>query len=266
MLGAMSRRRRDPAPPSSRPRSGPVVRTLPNGVTLVREPDAKGDVRELKGHGFLTLWPVTLHTPDGRVFRSTDWDLSRVVPPPGALRADPLLQTFCCGGPKLWYEDIERRCVQCGEDFVFEAAEQRFWYETLSFHESSTAIRCRKCRKRRRSLHALHNQLALALRATEAAPKDADAWLELARVSAELRAQSGKGDIDRGISAARKAWLLSEERLPEALYWESVLQIIAGREERGLQLEDAFLAAAGPGRRIAELTRSIQDRRSGRAR
>lgn len=269
MLRGMSRRHRDPVKPvtaKTTPKPGGAVRKLPDGRTMVREPDAKADVREVQGHGQMILWPVTMSNGEGRVWRAVEWDLSQLRVPPGALRADPNLQTFCCSGPKLWYLDIERRCVQCGDEFTFSAAEQRYWYETLSFHESSTAIRCGKCRKRRRSIHALHNQLGLALRATEGAPRDADCWLELARVSAELRVQCGKGDLDRGISAARKAWLLSDGRLPEALYWESVLHMIAGREERGLQVEDAFLAAAGPDRRTRELVRLIENRRSGRDR
>lgn len=244
-------------------KAGGTVRTLPDGRTLVRSPGAPEQHVKVPGHGFYVLRTVTWTHPNGRTWSGWEWDLSGLEIPDGALRADPTLQTYCCGGPKLWYQDIERTCVQCGQDFVFGAGEQRYWYETLSFHESSTAIRCVRCRKRARTVHALQAQLALALRATEAAPRDADRWLELAKVSAELRQATGQGDLNRGLDAARKAWRLSDERLPAALYWESVLQRLAGREAKAVQAEDAFLAHANGARGLRAWVRAIEARRAG---
>lgn len=260
----MRRRAAQKSPPPL-PVVGAKVRALPDGRVMVREPNAPTRAREVPGHGRVLFREVTF-SRDGRSWPGLEWDLSELLIPPGAVRADPMLQNFCCSGPKLWYEDIERRCVQCQEAFVFTASEQRFWYETLHFNEASTAIRCLRCRKRRRTVASLHAQLALALRATEQAPKDADRWLELARVSGELRALGGQGDLRRGIAAARKAWRLSGQRLPEALYWESVLQHFAGRDDKCRAAEDAFLAAAGPERRLRGLVRGIEDRRAGRDR
>lgn len=241
---------------------GAMRRTLPDGRTMLREAGARVEIRPIPGHGELLIYPVTWTNAEGRSWPGFAFDTSRVVVPAGALRGDPALQVFCCGGPKLWYEDQERTCVQCRTSFVFSAAEQRFWYETLRFHESSTAVRCVSCRKKRRTQHALREQLALALRATEAAPSDADRWLELARVSTQLRAMTGTGDLNRAIDAARKAWRLSEERLPEALYWESTLQHMAGRVEKALAAEEAFLALAHTSRHFKALAQKIHDRRA----
>ena len=228
---------------------------MADGRVMTRAADAPTQVREISGHGRVILRAVTFTYPGGATHPGWQWDLSSVVIPAGALRADPNLQTFCCGGPKLWYEAIRRSCVQCGDEFLFGAAEQRYWYETLQFHESSTAIRCPKCRKRRRTGKARREQLARALRETEAHPHDAHCWLELARVTVELRQQDGDGNIDRGLAAARKAWRLSEERLAEAQYYEFVLQRTAGREEKARVIEQRFLVDGQPSARWLALLR-----------
>lgn len=241
-------------PPDEIPRLGPLVRKLADGRVMTRAADAVVHVQNVNGHGRVLLREVTWSREDGRVWKGWQWDLSQLQPPPGAILANPELQIFCCSGPKLWYEDDDRTCVQCGLSFTFSASEQRYWYETLAFHESSTAIRCLRCRKARRSRKALHAQLAMALRATEALPKDPHRWLELARVTAEL----GRGDRARAISAARRAWRLSKEQLPEALFWEANLQRAAGRDAKALELEERFLALAGPDRRSRELVKRLQ--------
>lgn len=254
----MARKRPPEKSPDAIPWAGAAVIHLPDGRTMSRAAGAPASTLNVEGHGRVILRSVTFSNSEGRTWNGAQWDLSELKIPPGAVPANPHLQTFCCSGPKLWYVDIQRRCVQCGEDFDFTAAEQRFWYETLSFHEASTAIRCKVCRKRRRTVKALGAQIGEALRATEAAPRDPDRWLELARVTGELRRLSGKGDINRGISAARKAWRLSQERLPEALYWEAVQQRAAGREDKARTLEAQFLALAGTDRRLRELARRLQ--------
>ena len=220
---------------------------------MTRAADAPVQVQNVKGHGRILLRAVTW-SRGASAWPGYQWDLSQLQLPPGAIPASPELQTFCCSGPKLWYVDVERCCVQCGDTFTFRAAEQRYWYETLSFHESSTAIRCLRCRKARRSQKALHAQLAVALRATESDPADPHRWLELARVTAEL----GRGDRARAIHAARRAWRLSKEKLTEALYWEARLHRAAGREEKARALEEQFVRLAGPDRRSHDLLRRLE--------
>ncbi|MEM7577579.1 MAG: zinc-ribbon domain containing protein [Planctomycetota bacterium] len=49
-----------------------------------------------------------------------------------------------------WYEDLEFRCVDCGATETWTAAQQKWWYEAVKAHIHSRAIRCSRCRKRRR--------------------------------------------------------------------------------------------------------------------
>jgi hypothetical protein len=50
------------------------------------------------------------------------------------------------------YFDLERICRDCGKPFIFYAAEQKHWYETLRFPLEADAIRCPVCRKRNQAL------------------------------------------------------------------------------------------------------------------
>lgn len=67
-----------------------------------------------------------------------------------ALVANAWKQTFCDHPPRLAYFDQTLRCAACGERFVFAAAEQRFWFETLGFWVQSTPRQCSSCRRARR--------------------------------------------------------------------------------------------------------------------
>jgi len=49
-----------------------------------------------------------------------------------------------------WYEDQAFRCVDCGKDELWTAAQQQWWYETIQGHVYSSAIRCRVCRLAKR--------------------------------------------------------------------------------------------------------------------
>jgi Probable zinc-ribbon domain len=50
-----------------------------------------------------------------------------------ALEAKPWLQTYGYNSPKFAYVDEVKKCSDCGNEFVFAATEQAFWYETLEF-------------------------------------------------------------------------------------------------------------------------------------
>jgi hypothetical protein len=230
---------------------------------MTRVPGGLPDVRTFPGHGTFVLFPAEFERPDGHRWRGWEWDLSGIQVPPGATRGDPNLQRFGLSGPQFWYVDRDRTCVACGDEFVFAGAEQRFWYETLGFDPLSTAIRCPACRRKVRSLKALHATLATALRAAEAAPDEAARWLDLARACGELRDRTGEGDLDRGLAAARRARRLSDDALVEALYWEATFQRYAGRLDAAAELEAAFIARAGRNSREKALLRAIE--RRGRA-
>ena len=43
--------------------------------------------------------------------------------------------------------DAAFQCQDCGEEFIFTASVQRFWYEDLQFYVDSEPKRCTACRK-----------------------------------------------------------------------------------------------------------------------
>src|SRR5689334_8335773 len=67
-----------------------------------------------------------------------------------AVRADVTKQdyTVC---PRHWYVDAVFRCIDCGNDFLFSATDQRFWYEERRFYVDSRPNRCVACRKKERN-------------------------------------------------------------------------------------------------------------------
>lgn len=54
--------------------------------------------------------------------------------------------------PVLYYFDLKRDCVECGQPFIFFAEEQKYWYETLGFVLDANCIRCTDCRNRHHGL------------------------------------------------------------------------------------------------------------------
>ncbi len=250
----MSRKRPTSKGDEPVPKLGRLVVKLADGRVMTREANAEHYCQNLPGHGRAIARKVTYSRADGRTWEDWHWDLSEVRPPPGAVLAS--FELLSRGWSRtFWYEDIERRCVQCGGDFEFSAKEQRYWYESLGFWRDSTAIRCPGCRRRARTEKGLLAQVALALRATEADPTSPMHWLELARVTAELRVLFGKGDIDRGISAARTAARLSQGAILEVLIWESILHRTAGRLGKAESLEGQFLSQASGDPRTKEVLR-----------
>ena len=55
------------------------------------------------------------------------------------------------------YYDVERKCRDCHRMFIFFAAEQRYWYETLRFPIESDCVRCYPCRKDQQRLTRAKN-------------------------------------------------------------------------------------------------------------
>jgi hypothetical protein len=59
-----------------------------------------------------------------------------------------------CGynAAKFAYVDTFKKCSDCGNEFVFAASEQLYWYETLGFLIYSEPKQCVSCRHKRRSV------------------------------------------------------------------------------------------------------------------
>lgn len=48
--------------------------------------------------------------------------------------------------PSKFYYDIEFDCRDCGTTEVWNADQQKWWYEEVGGYYFATAIRCRRCR------------------------------------------------------------------------------------------------------------------------
>ena len=163
--------------------------------------------------------------------------------PAGAVRGQLDKQVFCGGFhvPKYFYVDEDRTCIQCGNSFTFRAAEQKYWYEVLRFTFASVPVRCLACRRRRRSEHALREQIARSKAHVRAADNDPAGHLSLARAIVEYRERRGQGKLDQAVAAARRATALWREA-SEALFWEGVAHALAGRRAKARACLRLFLS------------------------
>lgn len=162
--------------------------------------------------------------------------------PRRAVRGDVSKQDFCSMhyDPKYYYLDEERTCTQCGRSFVFQAAEQKFWYETLKFNFNSVPIRCPLCRRQRRSEHALREQIARAKAEVRGDPGNPSAHLALARAIVESHERNGQGSLAEAISAARRAARILPKAI-EAIFWEGIAHALAGRQARARDCLSRFV-------------------------
>ena len=190
---------------------------------------------------------------NGKEFIWTEPDPAYQPPmPKGAVRGNPLAQHYCHDFPKYFYLDEQRTCVQCRKSFVFQAKEQRFWYEVLHFNFGSTAIRCLDCRKRGRTEHSLREQIGTILKELKTRD-DAGLWLDLARATVQYREMTGQGNLDRAIAAARKAG----SQWTDALYWEGKAQLLAGRDAKARECFTRFVEKHPAGRLAADAKRHL---------
>jgi tetratricopeptide (TPR) repeat protein len=167
--------------------------------------------------------------------------------PRGAVRGDIRRQHFCpmCHVPRYFYVDQEKRCVECGRQFVFSAREQKHWYEELRFHFDSIAIRCLGCRRRQRTRTALHAAVARAKSLAGARPGDASHALAVAEALVRLNEHTGEGNLREAIAAARAVARIASRtgsRAGPALFWEGKAQALLGRHDRARPLLEAALA------------------------
>jgi hypothetical protein len=194
-------------------------------------------------YGQVRLQRHTTTGEDGRTCTWWEYDPSYQPPiPRHAIPGETVKQVFCAlhHVPKYYYVDEQRRCVECGTTFVFSAAEQKYWYETLKFNFHSTAIRCPKCRKRRRTTNGLSTQLTAAREAVAADPESPTAYLELAEALVRLYQRTGHGRLSDAVAAARKARMLWQECV-EADFWEGIAHYLAGRDVRAGPLLHRFI-------------------------
>src|SRR5258705_13351323 len=107
-----------------------------------------------------------------------------------AQRADISKQNYSVC-PRHWYVDATFLCRDCGNEFVFTANEQRFWYEEKRFWIDSLPRRCAACRKEQRTRLNLRKQYdALVATAMGACPLETKR--ELVAIINELEVAEGE--------------------------------------------------------------------------
>jgi hypothetical protein len=191
------------------------------------------------------------------------WQYDPAYSPPlpsGAVRGDVSRQVYCplCHSPKYFFVDEERSCLQCGEQFVFGAEEQKYWYETLRFYAGSVPVRCARCRRRRRSERLLREQIAAARAQIAHDARDGSAHRALARALVEYHERTESGNLDTAIAAARRAADLCPGSL-EPQYWEAMAQMRAGRPRKARLAFESYLQGAGLERERAAFVKAARE-------
>ena len=212
--------------------------------------------------GNIPLVDATVRAADGKEYRYLQYDLDyKPDLPLGAVRGDVRKQNreqFFSHAPHYFYVDVERVCVQCDGDFVFSAKEQKYWYETLRFHFDSIAIRCPRCRGRRRTEKALRQQMSIARDRLKEDPDNPTLLLADAEACVRYRQRTGEGDLDRAIAAARaaaKAW----PSAIEALFWEGLAHRLAGRPAKARTALTSFIDRSTGRKRHRKMDREARD-------
>jgi hypothetical protein len=206
-------------------------------------------------YGDIPLIRRTQAAKTGEVVEWWEYDLTFRPPlPRGAVRGDPAKQVFCTAHhvPKYFYVDERRRCIQCESEFSFTAEEQQFWYETLKFNFHSVAVRCRDCRRHRRSEAALRNHIAAARASVAQTPHDPAALLALAESLVRYHQRAGAGSLNDAVSAARKARALWPDAL-ESWFWEGMAHHQARRRVRARDCLERFVERSASTRRLHPL-------------
>lgn len=85
--------------------------------------------------------------------RRGHWRLgSDTLFPDTVLVADTAKQNYAIY-PRAYYVDVLRHCRNCRRPFIFFAAEQRYWFETLRLFVDADCVHCPDCRRESRSVH-----------------------------------------------------------------------------------------------------------------
>ena len=75
------------------------------------------------------------------------------TPPIGAVLADinKLAHINTYGDLPTYYVDYPFKCEDCGSKEIWTAEQQKWFYEEAKGHIWAVAVRCRPCRKKRKS-------------------------------------------------------------------------------------------------------------------
>ena len=119
---------------------------------------------ELAARSLAPFWA----RPGWSVGSRVQWACDRCLKAGRAVEADASKQLYCDFPPYLAYFDVRLRCHDCETTFVFDASEQKYWYETRGFWVQSRPKHCRSCRKARRHRRDINSRLQLAIEGLDA--------------------------------------------------------------------------------------------------
>lgn len=128
-----------------------------------------------------------LRRPDVR------WADAGIKPEPGMIEADREIlarHNNTYGTLPGYYVDLPFVCRDCGEQHVWTARQQKWWYEVAHGHIDSVAVRCLSCRRARRTANRMAGadrlgELCDRLRALGRCPPDSAAREEVERALAD---------------------------------------------------------------------------------
>jgi hypothetical protein len=186
-----------------------------------------------------------------------DIDYQPKLIPYGAVRGNPRKQTMFSAFPKYFYEDESKECIQCGNEFIFSAKEQKYWYEDLGFCLYAKCQRCKDCRRLKKNKVALNKQLMLAQANLDQEPNNPGYMLELAEAICAYYEAYQQGRISHAISLTRKA-RKQNERLVEGIYWEAKALKLSGNEKKAKALFKTFIEQASSVNRCQKLVSSAK--------
>ncbi len=78
-----------------------------------------------------------------------------------------------------YYLDCSCNCTSCKRPFIFFAAEQKYWFETLGFHADARAVRCAECRKIVKASQEVQSRYVELSHLEPRRPEQDLEWLEL---------------------------------------------------------------------------------------
>lgn len=179
-------------------------------------------------------------------------EVDRSYVPPGAVKCETTYY------PYGYYTNTNLSCIQCEEDFTFDAAEQKFWYETLEFHYRSIPNRCPDCRKQKRAENSLKANMDHFYELYTKNPKDVLTMLHLARAICLHYEKFQIGNLDLAISLARKVKEM-DKNVHEGSYWEGAGLYLSNHYTKALKSLEKFNEEVESNDKYRELKSSSDD-------
>lgn len=226
-----------------------------------RESTGRAKFKQHPLYGRIRLIPRTVLDRKGQASVIYEYDLDfKPSLPRGAIRGDLRKQNmcFCCHVPRYFYVDEQKKCIQCGETFIFSAIEQKYWYESMRSRGAAEVVRCLSCRRRRRSEKVLRAQIASAKTDVRHDPGDGTAWLLLAASIVRYHQRTGQGNLEEAISAARRARKLMP-KAAETIFWEALAGLQSGRHQKPWQMLETFVRLEPRSKREYDLLQEARE-------